>query len=687
MTDSVPRLSRRRPLRRRPLITAVLIWVALGAPASAAPELQAAARQGSVARQWNEELLQAIRKDYARPTVHARNLFHVAAAMYDAWAAYDQQASTYLHHERASAEDVTKAREVSISYAAYRLLSWRFRHSPGAEETQQRLDVRMTELGLDPALDSTSGSSPAALGNRIARTWIEYGLGDGANEQDGYVNHFYQPVNEPLPVALLTIPELVDPNRWQPLELDVFVDQAGNVLEDSKVPECLSPEWGLVRPFSLTEDDLTIHERDGHQYWVYHDPGPPPMLGGPRQEEYLDGFQQVIEWSGLLDPRDGVTIDISPGARGHNTLGTNDGHGYERNPKTGQPYAEQVVPAGDYYRVLAEFWADGPDSETPPGHWFTIANTVSDSSELVKRIGGEGPVVDDLEWDVKLYLALGGSMHDVAIAAWGAKGWYDYIRPISAFRYMASLGQRSDPELPSYHPQGVRLVPGKVELITAETIAAGQRHEPLAFGPVGDRKRDPRKEEPGADRRGYRYEHGAHLGKIAVRSWRGPNFVVDPETDFAGVDWILAEWWWPYQRPSFITPPFAGYVSGHSTYSRAAAEVLTLFTGDPFFPGGIGRFPAPKNEFLVFEDGPSVDVELQWAKYVDASDECSLSRIYGGIHPPQDDIPGRLMGAVIGPQAFHHALALFEGKPVGPRCEEEGAVPCAKLEGAAAAHD
>ena len=69
--------------------------------------------------------------------------------------------------------------------------------------------------------------------------------------------------------------------------------------------------------------------------------------------------------------------------------------------------------------------------------------------------------------------------------------------------------------------------------------------------------------------------------------------------DVAGVDWILADNWWPYQRPSFVTPPFAGFVSGHSTFSRAAAVVMELLTGDAFFPGGLGEFHAPRNEFLV----------------------------------------------------------------------------------------
>ncbi len=49
----------------------------------------------SVARQWNEDLLEAILHDFARPTVHARNLFHVSAAMWDAWTTYDPVANAW----------------------------------------------------------------------------------------------------------------------------------------------------------------------------------------------------------------------------------------------------------------------------------------------------------------------------------------------------------------------------------------------------------------------------------------------------------------------------------------------------------------------------------------------------------------------------------------------------------------
>ena len=90
--------------------------------------------------------------------------------------------------------------------------------------------------------------------------------------------------------------------------------------------------------------------------------------------------------------------------------------------------------------------------------------------------------------------------------------------------------------------------------------------------------------------------------------------------------------------------------------------MLTALTGDAYFPGGMSDFEIRADEFLVFEDGPSVDMALQWATYRDASDQCSLSRIWGGIHPPADDIPGRLIGIEVGNDAFAHAQRYFEGR-------------------------
>ena len=70
-----------------------------------------------------------------------------------------------------------------------------------------------------------------------------------------------------------------------------------------------------------------------------------------------------------------------------------------------------------------------------------ILNEVNDHELLQRRFAGTGPELGLLEWDVKSYFVLGGAMHDAAVTAWGIKGWYDYIRPISALRAMADLGR------------------------------------------------------------------------------------------------------------------------------------------------------------------------------------------------------------------------------------------------------
>jgi hypothetical protein len=143
-----------------------------------------------------------------------------------------------------------------------------------------------------------------------------------------------------------------------------------------------------------------------------------------------------------------------------------------------------------------------------------------------------------------------------------------------------------------------------------------------------------------------------------VFAWSGaPD---DPEADVAGVDWILAVDWVPYQRPTFVTPAFAGYISGHSTFSRAAAQVLTSITGSEFFPGGLGEWRIEADS-LEFESGPDEDIVLQWATYADASDEAGISRLYGGIHVPADDLPGRVIGLEVGTLAWALAQQYYDG--------------------------
>src|SRR6266481_1926296 len=109
---------RKNPPSRLPrLNTFWLVFLGCGLPLLA----QASPTQ-SVARQWDEQILAAIRIDTPHPPVHARNLFTLSVCMYDAWAAYDSVAVGYVYHGKFSAADVDAARREAISYAAYRML-------------------------------------------------------------------------------------------------------------------------------------------------------------------------------------------------------------------------------------------------------------------------------------------------------------------------------------------------------------------------------------------------------------------------------------------------------------------------------------------------------------------------------------------------------------------------------------
>jgi hypothetical protein len=602
------------------LVLTVVLVVRPGPTAPACPPV-ANHPEWSVARRWDEALLDAIRRALPNPPLHARNLFHTSAAMWDAWAAYDPSASGYFVKEKPSTSDVAAARNEAISYAAYRVLTSRFIKSVGGEESLSEFSDIMDALCYPLDETSAEGDSPAALGNRIAAAVLAYGLTDGSNQATGYNDPDYKPVNPPLIVAESGT-TMVDPNRWQPLQIEHMISQNGIPVTNG-VQQAVGTHWGHVKGFALPAGGA-----DG----VPLDPGAQPRLGDPVTDQaFKDQAVEVIRDSSLLDPTASATIDISPGARGNNSLGSNDGQGHPLNPATGAPYPPDVVNLGDFGRVMAEFWADGPNSETPPGHWNVLANLTSDELSPDRlQIGGQGPSVDRLEWDVKLYFALNGAVHDAAIAAWGLKGHYDTVRPISIIRYLGGKGQSSDPALPSYSAEGLPLVPDLVELVTKETTAPGQRHEKLA----------------------------GHEGEIAIRAWAGtPD---DPKTQIGGVAWILAVDWLPYQSPNFVTPSFPAYASGHSTFSRAAAEVMIAFTGSEFFPGGVSGYTIPVGS-LKFEMGPSTEIRLEWATYFDAADQAGQSRLWGGIHIEADDFTGRELGSQCGFAAWALAQRYYEG--------------------------
>jgi hypothetical protein len=214
----------------------------------------------------------------------------------------------------------------------------------------------------------------------------------------------------------------------------------------------------------------------------------------------------------------------------------------------------------DRQKVIAEYWQDGPGTETPPGHWCLIAAFIS------RRDG------HSLEQDVMLFFALANALMDASIAVWEAKVFYDYVRPVTAIQFL--------------------------------------------------------------------------FKGLPVRAWAGP---------FMGTRLIPGDTWQPY----IPTPPFAEYVSGHSTFSAAGAEILRAFTEADYF-GAQVTFPAGSS---LIEPGltPHADVTLVWPTFSEAADEAGLSRRYGGIHFEAGDLEARAMGRQIGALVWARANTYFEG--------------------------
>jgi VCPO second helical-bundle domain/Domain of unknown function (DUF6851) len=217
----------------------------------------------------------------------------------------------------------------------------------------------------------------------------------------------------------------------------------------------------------------------------------------------------------------------------------------------------------DQQKVIASYWADGPRTETPPGHWCLFAQFVSQRD------------AHSLEQDVKLFFALANGLLDASIAVWDAKRHYDYVRPVTAIRFLSA-------------------------------------------------------------------------GRL-IRAWGGP---------YQGTQLIPGDQW----RSYISTPPFAEFVSGHSTFSAASAEILKSFTGSDEF-GAQVTIPSgssPIEPGLV----PRHDVTLSWRTFSDAADEAGLSRRFGGIHFEAGDLEGRALGRQIGALVWQKARAYFDGVPV-----------------------
>lgn len=311
----------------------------------------------------------------------------------------------------------------------------------------------------------------------------------------------YQPIN--------TEKELKDINRWQPL-----------ILPDGTVQSFLFPDWATcVQPFAIQLKDGTFKPKPPIHY--------PNTLPFPKEycatdneaKDALDFEKQceeVLQFSASLD---------------------------------------------DTKKMIAEYWADGSASVTPPGHWCVLARFISKRN------------YHTIEKDIKLFFALGNALLDSSIAAWWAKRRHDSCRPITAIRALF-------------------------------------------------------KDKP-------------------VSVWHGA---------YNGIGEIVAQDWQSYLSPA---PPFAEHVSGHSTFSASAANVLRCFTGKDYF-GYTVTLPAGSS---MREPGlvPATDITLTFNTYSEAAEQAGLSRCYGGIHFLTGNTEGLALGKKVGEAVFKLAEMYWNG--------------------------
>lgn len=138
-----------------------------------------------------------------------------------------------------------------------------------------------------------------------------------------------------------------------------------------------------------------------------------------------------------------------------------------------------------------------------------------------------------------------------------------------------------------------------------------------------------------------------------INAWAGPGLGNGP---------ILGQNWRPYQPLSFLTPPFAEYTSGHSTFSAAAAEILKRFTGSDEF-GYVVTFQAGSS-FVEPGVTPRQSLARSWATFTDAANDAGMSRLYGGIHFMDGNVDGQAMGRQIAGAVWAEAQTYINGSGV-----------------------
>lgn len=328
-------------------------------------------RSDSVVLRWNKAALQGVRDSKLGPPMVARALAIVHTCVYDAWAAYDHTAvGTRLGEalRRPARERTLANKNIAVSCAAYRAAVDLF---PGDKATV--FEPLMRSLGLDPDARTTDVATPTGVGNVAAEAVLEFRHRDGANqladEPGGVPGVPYSDYTGYRPTNLpMDIRNAFDPATV--VDPNVwqplrYVDGTGTLVTQPFV----GAQWQQVAPFALTT-------------------------------------------SAQLRPRTGP-------AR------------YGSNEYAAQADAVLGLSAGltDEHKMIAEYWADGPHSELPPGHWNLFAQFVSHRDH-------HGADEHGVDADVKLFFALTNAIFDASICCWDNKRAFESVRPITAIRYL-----------------------------------------------------------------------------------------------------------------------------------------------------------------------------------------------------------------------------------------------------------
>jgi len=368
-TSSAAALSRRQFLAASGAAGAVLLSPAVPLGASVVRAISVQPRD-SVVIEWNDAFLQGVRDSKLGPPMVARALAIGHTCMYDAWAAYDQRAfGTRLGgalRQLPRARSLASRRQAA-SFAAYRAAVDLFPAS-----TSTVFDPLMVKLGYDVDDHSTDRASPTGVGNVAAQAVLDAGHRDGAN----------QLADEPGGTA--GVP---------------YSDYTGYVP--------LNDPMDLRSPF----EPATVHDVNAWQ----------PL-------RYVDGSGNVVTQRFVGAQWQRVTpFAVTPGA-----LRSSSGparYGSAEFVAQARDLLDLSARLTDKQKVIAEYWADGPRSELPPGHWNLFA-------QFVARRDHHGDESHGLERDVKLFFALTNAISDAGCCAWDNKCAFDSVRPITAIRTM-----------------------------------------------------------------------------------------------------------------------------------------------------------------------------------------------------------------------------------------------------------